>query len=278
MGSIVWLASYPKSGNTWLRIFLLNLFANSSEPLPPSAVNRLSTGDVVLDYYRKVDDRDPRSWSFEEVAGLRHEVQRHIAGLREDSMLLKTHAALVPMAGRPPFAMEVSGGAVYVVRNPLDIVPSYARHLGKSHDEIIEIMSTPNYTLPRTAQLAEFIQGGWSQNVASWTATPNPMIHVVRYEDLVASPVERFGAVCRFLKLVFDDARLERAIGHASLPTLMRLEDEHGFVERTARQNRFFGEGGVGAWRDALTEAQARRLVARHRPQMSRFGYVPEGF
>ncbi len=277
MGSIVWVASYPKSGNTWLRIFLLNLFAGGHEPVPLSQVSRMSTGDTVLDWYRAVDARDPADWTTAEVAQLRLAAQRHLAGLKDDSIFVKTHAALVPMAGQPPFDMTVSGGAVYIVRNPLDIAPSYARHLGLGLDEIIEIMATPDHMLPRTQGLAEFIQGGWSQNVASWTARPSPAIHVVRYEDMVVATQASFAAICAFLHLETTRERLKAALDHAALPTLTRLEGEQGFSERTTSQARFFGEGGVDAWKTALSPAQVERVVTRHRAQMARFGYVPEG-
>ena len=261
-----------------MRLFLLNLFADAPEPCAPSDVVRLSTGDNLIPLYRHVDGGDPASWSFAHVARLRLKVQRHLAARRPDSMLVKTHAALMPMAGEPPFAMDVAGGAICVVRNPLDIAPSYARHLGATVDATVAVMAEAGYTLPRTAELAEFIQGSWSQNVASWTARPNPLVHVMRYEDMVADPRTTFARVRDFLKLDPSPERLDRAIRHSALDTLMRLEDERGFIERVAGQKRFFGEGGVDVWKEALTEAQARRIVAQHRVQMARFGYVPEGW
>ena len=274
MGKIVWIASYPKSGNTWLRIFLFNLFANARTPLPLSEVSRMSTGDTVLSWYRALDGREPARWSLEDVARLRHEVQRAIAAKRPDNVFAKTHAALVPMAGVPPFAADATAGAIYIVRNPLDIAPSYARHAGIAIDEAIEVMARPGHMLPRTEALAEFVQGGWSQHVASWTARENPSVHVLRYEDMAARPEAAFGGVCAFLGLATTPERLARAIDHASIGVLRRLEDEQGFNERMRSQTRFFGEGGVGAWQRELDGAQARRILERHRVQMERFGYL----
>ncbi|MBT5434027.1 MAG: sulfotransferase domain-containing protein [Alphaproteobacteria bacterium] len=278
MGKIIWIASYPKSGNTWLRIFLFNLFADSPEPMTLSEVSHMSTSDTVLRWYREVDERDPASWTMHDVADLRLVMQRHMTTQSLDAVFMKTHAALVPMAGRQPFDMEASAGAVYIVRNPLDVAVSYMRHAGVPADQIVDIMSTPNHMLPRTDDLAEFVQGGWSQNVMSWTREPNPAIHVVRYEDLAAKGMETFGAICSFLKLEMDEERVARALDHASITTLRRLEDEQGFNERSVHQERFFGEGGVDAWKRDLPEENARQLVQRHRAQMERFGYVPPGW
>lgn len=278
MGKIVWLASYPKSGNTWLRMFLLNLFTGAEAPVRLNEVSAMSTGDTVLRWYREVDKRPPAAWTPKDVARLRAKVQEHLAGLAPDTIFVKTHAALLPMLDEPAFNMDVTAGAIYVVRNPLDIVPSYAKHTGLDLDATITLMSTPNHMLPRTEGLTEFIQGGWSQNVASWTREAHPAIHVVRYEDMSAAPRETFSAACRFLNLATTPERLERAIAHAGILVLRRLEDEEGFHERTKSQERFFGAGQPGVWRDVLNDGQVRRLVERHRAQMSRFGYVPDGY
>jgi len=278
MANIVWLASYPKSGNTWLRMFLLNLFANADTPVGLNQVSAMSTGDTVMRWYREVDKRPPAKWTAKDVARLRAKVQRHLAGLTQDTIFVKTHAALVPMLGEPPFDMTVTAGAIYVVRNPLDIVPSYAKHTGLSLDGTITLMSTPNHMLPRTEDLTEFIQGGWSQNVASWTHEAHPAIHVVRYEDMSAAPEATFGAICDFLKLGTTPERLKKALANADIEVLRRLEDETGFHERTASQERFFGAGKPGVWRDILSADQVRRVVERHRVQMNRFGYLPDGY
>jgi hypothetical protein len=277
MGNIVWLASYPKSGNTWLRMFLLNLFAGAETPVRLDDVSAMSTSDTVMRWYREVDERPPASWSRHDVARLRAKVQAHLAGLTPDTIFVKTHAALVAMLGEPAFNMAVTSGAVYIVRNPLDIAVSYAKHAGLDHDAIIKLMSTPNHMLPRTDALTEFVQGGWSQHVASWTARPNERIHVVRYEDMIDAPEPTFAGICDFLTLPTTPDRLARAIAHADIKVLRRLEDETGFHERTKSQDRFFGPGASGGWRNVLNDRQVARLVDRHRAQMSRFGYVPEG-
>ena len=278
MGNIVWLTSHTKSGNTWLRMFLLNIFADADTPARLDDASAMVTGDTVMRWYREVDQRQPGRWSQKDVARLRPKVQEHLAGLTPDTIFVKTHAALVPMLGEPAFNMAVTSGAVYLVRNPLDIVPSYAKHTGLDHDATIKLMSTPNHMLPRTDGLTEFIQGGWSQHVASWTARASARIHVVRYEDMVAAPAATFAGICRFLTLQTTPERLEKAIAHADIKVLRRLEDETGFHERTESQDRFFGPGTSGGWRDVLNDRQVRDLVDRHRAQMNRFGYVPDGF
>lgn len=276
MGSNLLLASYPKSGNTWVRIFLVNLFANAREPLPLAEIGRLSTGDNVATWYRAVDPGDEAAWSNAHIARLRHDVQRHVAGRSPDTVFLKTHAALLPMEGVPPFAPDVLAGAVYIVRNPLDVAVSYARHSGVSLDGAIATMERKNYTPARFGELLPYLQGGWSQNVASWTMQPHPRIHVMRYEDMVADPLAAFANLTRFLDIDVPAERLERAIANSDIAGLRRQEQEEGFVERPNKDVPFFGPGLVGAGKGSLTAEQIARICARHRAQMARFGYLPE--
>ena len=127
------------------------------------------------------------------------------------------------MAGRQPFDMDATAGAIYIVRNPLDIAASYARHTGVPIDEIITVMSTPNHMLPRNDRLAEFVQGGWSQHVMSWTRTPNPAVHIMRYEDLAADCLrDLWQCPVVSLKLDLEPDRIARAVEHASIDTMRR--------------------------------------------------------
>ncbi len=278
MGNIVFLASYPKSGNTWLRLFLLNLYSDSDEPVPLDLVSERTTADNTEIWYTKVDKRDPASWTLADIARLRHDVQRYIAAQTPDTAFVKTHAALAPMAGLPPLAPEVTLGAICIVRNPLDIAPSYARHSAIPIDNIINVMERADYVPPRAKGVLPYLQGGWSQNVASWTREKNRRIHVLRYEDMVTQPRSVFGSVARFLGLDIAPERLERAIANSDINLLRTMEARDGFAERPDETTPFFGGGGVDAWRRDLSEAQARRIVARHRVQMARFGYLPDGW
>lgn len=276
MGNLLLLASYPKSGNTWTRIFLVNLFTNSKTPVSLAEIGKLSTGDTAAEWYRAIDPSDDATWSLEHVARLRQPAQRHVAGLGPDTIFMKTHAALLPMSGVPPFAQDVLSGAIYIVRNPLDIAQSYARHNGTTIDQTIEVMAREGYVTRRFRELLPYLQGDWSQNVKSWTHQRHPRIHVMRYEDMVADPVAVFGGLTRFLGLEVPAERLERAIAHSDIENLRSLERQEGFAERPSDERQFFGGGGVGAWRRELTPEQAQRIVARHGEQMARFGYLPD--
>jgi Sulfotransferase domain len=278
LGNIIWLASYQKSGNTWVRVFLHHLFTNADKPLglPDTRGGEVSASASSLPWYRTIDKRPPESWTSEDVAAMRPKVQQMIAASRRGSVFCKTHVPLMVIHGQPTIDMSVTAGAVYIVRDPRDIAVSFADFHGIKIDAAITALATENLEVPASdRQIAEPL-GGWSQHVASWTARPSPAIHVIRYEDLHGDPTGTFTRLAAFLRLDASPERIERAAAHSSFKTLRTLEDRHGFDERSPVQERFFRKGVAGGWREELTAEQAGRIETDHAAQMARFGYLPE--
>ena len=277
MGAIIWLASYPKSGNTWMRVFLHNLLRNPNEPAGINTINQFCLGEDSAAYYNSLDPRPLSTLTPAEVMALRPKVHELLTKAFADSVFVKTHNILGEAEGLPLVSMDCTAGAIYMVRNPLDVVISYAHHFGLGPDDAIGQLNFPGAGTPTTDVVARQYYGTWSMHVASWTEVPFPARYVVRYEDLMENPVEAFRGVANFLGLNPPSERLQRAISHSSFEQLQSQENEKGFVERS-QHSRFFRSGRVGQWRDDLSEDQIKRLVSHHRDQMERFGYVPEGY
>jgi hypothetical protein len=274
MGNLIWLASYPKSGNTWLRAFLHNLMLASERPHDINRLGEISGGDVEPSRYAALAGRPVSELSVNEVAALRVPVQRQLAAESSTSRFVKTHSAVLDIAGHPTIDMTVTAGAVYVVRNPLDVAVSFSHHLGEPIDRIIDMMAEDYVNTPTTPDMMTDFIGSWSQHVASWTARPNPGLHVMRYEDMLDQPQRAFGDLVRFLGLDAPRKRIDKAIRHASFKVLRNQEDRTGFRERSPQAERFFRAGTKDQWRQALSGDQVERLVASHREQMARFGYL----
>lgn len=277
MGAIIWLASYPKSGNTWMRVFLHNLLLNAKEPVDINSLHFFTLGEGNARFYKPFDPRPLSELSETEVMALRPRVHELLTRASPDSVFVKTHHFLGEIEGVPLITMSHTAGAIYMVRNPLDVALSYANHFGMPIDQAIEEMANDGTGSKPSDRNARQYYGSWSLNVSSWTQNAVPTLHVVRYEDMQERPVETFGGVARFLGLDPPRERLDRAISHSSFGALKAQEEEHGFVERT-EHTRFFREGRTGTWRTVLSEEQVARLVADHREQMERFGYVPDGY
>ena len=280
MGKIVWLASYPKSGNTWMRAFLHHFFRNPDAPIPLNQLGggNLTTSETGLHWYQALDPRPPAEWSAEEIAAMRPKVQQAIAASVSGNIFCKIHSALFELRGSMTVDLAVSAGAIYIVRNPLDVVVSFADYQGVTIDIAIKAMGMANFELPRDGDAITSPLGSWIQNVRSWTAKPSPALHVVRYEDMLDDPQATFGGVVRFLGVDSPPERIEKAVRHSSFKELRAQEDATGFVERSPSQERFFRSGTSGQWRDALNDEQIAAIVGDHREQMARFDYIPDGF
>lgn len=281
MGGIVWLASYPKSGNTWMRAFLHNLLTNAKKPVEPNLLDGFTLANKAVGWYRPyLGDKPAAEITAEELAKHRKSVHRDFTRTSPDTVFVKTHCYLgVDELDEPLISMEYTAGAIYIVRNPLDVALSMMPHFGLTVDQAIDYLGYIRNSMGGADENSVMEPvSTWSMHVQSWTGQPNPRLLTVRYEDMLDQPVIAFGNVCRFLGLKPPADRLERAIKFSSFDTLRKLEDEKGFKERTATAQRFFRAGRKGQWRDKLTEAQVKRIVAEHREQMARFGYVPEGY
>ena len=277
MGAIIWLASYPKSGNTWMRAFLHNLLVNAEEPVDINSLHNFTLGEANARYYNRFDPRPLTSLSEQEIMGLRPKVHELLTQASPDSVFVKTHNFLGEVEGIPLVSMDHTAGAIYIVRNPLDVAISYSNHFGMAVDQAIEELATDGTGSKPSDRNAREYYGSWSLNVSSWTQNTVPTLHVVRYEDMQRQPIETFAGVARFLGLIPPRNRLERAIANSSFGVLKAQEEEHGFVERT-EHTRFFREGRSGAWETDLSAEQVGRVVSDHRDQMQRFDYVPNGF
>ncbi len=276
MGKIIWLASYPKSGNTWLRAFLHNLLRNPDQPFDINRLTAFSLGDSLPQFYKQLDPRPPGELGFEDIARLRPSVHRLMTEASPDNVFVKTHNALVEDYDVPLITLELTAGAIYVVRDPLDVAMSYSHHLGASIDDTIQFMAASAARTPSGDAFVTEKICSWSVHVESWTANPNRTLHVVRYEDMHTQPIKTFAGIARFLGLTPPRERLEKAIRSSSFRVLQEQEKRHGFIERSPVAERFFRSGRMGEGRKLLTPAQIARIVADHGPQMARFGYLTE--
>lgn len=275
---IVWLASYPKSGNTWTRTFLHNLVHVTSGEMQAQQINELnqfSTGSASLALFEEILGFAPTTKHQDQIAAARARVQQYIADAVEGLIFLKTHQALVKDRGHVTINFAVTAGAIYIVRNPLDVAISYSHHLGQSIDDTIAFMNLQNAETSSSKKQVYEVYGSWSQHVLSWTRKPHPAIYVMRYEDMLNDPKKTFSALARHLLFKPSDGQLADAIDRSSFERLREQEEKDGFRERPEGAERFFREGRAGQWKEVLTPAQIQRVVDAHGEQMQRFGYLP---
>lgn len=278
---ILWIASYPKSGNTWTRAFLNNLLKiiegeDEGEAQKINRINEYTVWDISAKRYEKHLGKPANEVDRADIAKTRPIVQSEIAERTDGLALVKTHHALVLDRGHPTINFEVTSGAIYVVRNPLDVAISFANHLGSSLDRAIGEMAIKNLETGVSDKSVYEVYGSWSQHVESWTRKPHRAIFVMRYEDMLEDTRGTFGSLCRHLLLRPTPEQLDLAIERSSFKELKKQEDEEGYKEKPDSADRFFRSGKSGEWRDKLTRRQIRTIVRAHHVQMKRFGYLTD--
>jgi hypothetical protein len=279
VSSILWLASYPKSGSTWLRVLLVNYLRDADAPADINDLreNRIghAASRVTFDELVGVEASALRS---EAVERLRPEVYRRLAREAPEDLLLKVHESWPSEGGVELFPRDVSRGVVYVVRNPLDVAVSWAHHLGVSEEQAAARMCPGDPVRLDSEvlndQLPQFV-GSWSDHVRSWVDASKLPVYLVRYEDLHARPEEMLTGVAAFCGLAVNAARIRKAVTFSEFGELCRQERKHGFRERPSEaREAFFRRGEIGGWRSELPSQVARRLVHAHRATMARLGYL----
>jgi hypothetical protein len=205
---------------------------------------------------------------------MRPRVHRDLTRLHPDLVFVKTHNASIAVAGVPMVTPEVTAGAIYIVRDPRDVAISFSQHTGRGVDEMIAFMADPEAAAGGTDHTVYERFSSWSIHAYFWTRNPNPRLHVMRYEDMLARPERAFGDVIRFLGEEPPPARLARAVSFSAFGELSAQERAAGFGERPdAAVAPFFRAGRAGQWRQILTRAQSDRIERDHDSMMRRFGY-----
>jgi hypothetical protein len=278
MGNIVWLASYPKSGNTWLRAFLANLIANRPGPVPLAELPRYAEQDARPELFTSIAGQPSTEMDFAQLCALRPRVHAAIAAAAPKTVFVKTHSMAGSHDSVPLHNPDVSAGAICVVRNPLDVVISMSHHFGIGLDAAIDYLGNDDAATENSDLFVSEFLGSWSAHVKSWADMEGPRILVLRYEDLIEKPLKGFTKIARFVGLDADRKRVERAIAHASFGSLSTLEKRDGFAEVPIKGKHFFRAGRINQWRDILSRQQLTDIIARHREQMARFRYVPTGY
>jgi aryl sulfotransferase len=279
-GPIVWLSSYPRSGNTWLRAMLTAYCDPGEAEREPVALDAL-IGGAVLNDRRAFDDEmgfESCVLTLAELDGPRGAFHTIAAADATRPFFVKTHDRFrCAPDGSPLFPIEASAGALYLVRDPRDVAVSFAAHEGVTIDAMIARMADCGAGLDlwgdRASPFLPQWLGSWSEHVDSWLSQRTLPLLMLRYEDMVADAAGALARVVAFAGLAHDSRRIAEATRRASFDALREGERVHGFREKPAVSARFFRKGVANGWRTELSGAQADLIVGSHAATMRRLGY-----
>jgi hypothetical protein len=276
---IVWLASYPKSGNTWFRAFLSALMDDGKID-----INKLTTDGIFSSRQLISDYSDINSTILtdSEVKILQPEIFNLIASQTlKNRLFIKVHDAYTfNKSNLPIIPSESTHCAIYIIRNPLDIVASLANHNNTTIDETIKFMNNPeacfafqknNFNI--NIQTRQILYD-WSSHVISWKTKPDFPVYFVRYEDLKKDSFTTFRDALRKIGDYYSDESIESAVLASNFNQLKQQEEDSGFKEKSYTSPIFFRNGQSENWSSELNKIQIGKITTFHKKMMKTFDYL----
>jgi hypothetical protein len=263
---IVWLASYPKSGNTWFRSFLTALLKEKEVDLNQMATDGIFSGK---NYVENILDLNADYLSRQQIEAYQRIAFTHLSAKSKKHLFIKIHDA---------FTYSEADGLPLIPEKPLDVTLSLANHIGKSTEKAIEkyiINPAGSFGDLQNSPNNQFHQplNNWSMHVESWLENPHFPVHFIRYEDMKAKPFETFKSAVQAISLEISDEQIQFAVEETQFEKLQKKEQEKGFKEKQNPTSSFFFKGQVGRWKEELSHEQIEKIREINEPMMRRFGY-----
>ena len=245
---IIWLASYPKSGNTWVRSFLSHYIYGNKGAFEFKLLNNIKK-------FPEIDTLKDLKINYENTKELIKNwtaIQDYI-NLNNKLNFLKTHNAFCTIDGYPFTNSSNTLAAIYIVRDPRDVLVSFSSHFNLDFEKTLEIMKSDEIweTEDKFKNFKSSLFGSWKTNYKSWVSNKTLDIFVIKYEDLILNPLESFSNMINFLKtksdIEYDEKSINLSINETNFTNLSKLEMRNGFSEAT--KTLFFRKGSFKQWK-----------------------------
>ncbi len=279
---IIWLASYPKSGNTWLRSLLASYYHSKSGDFDFNLLNNIDQFPSVnyfkndQDLYLKPEDTS-KKWITK---------QKEI-NTDKKIKLFKTHNAICKINNNPFTDEKNTLGAIYVVRDPRNVITSLANHFQISRNEALNFMNDEKRALieKKDQRFLGFIAlFSWRLHVNSWNNCKLFPVLTIRYEDLELSTFETFKKVIEFIKNIsnsnisFNREKAKKTIVSCDFEKLKSLEEKNGFKEAMLKKDKsgrvkFFNLGRENNFKKILDPILVDQMNNTYKEYLTKFNY-----
>ena len=283
---IIWLASYPKSGNTWVRSFLNSLLFNKNNEADLSEISKIDQYPKRSHFVNLVDEID----NLEKLSSSWIESQK-ILNKDKKIKILKTHHALCKYQNSFFTNGEVSLGTVHIVRDPRNVISSILYHFSKkNYWDAKKFLFDENKALGKKFDIKDpnvnknifTVISSWKNHYNSWKQFKRNYL-LIKYEDLIQDPHEEFNKLAEYLSkllnLKFDATNINLSVRSNSFENLKKFEKENGFVEaindkETGEIKRFFNLGPENDWKKLLDIKLKEDIEKEFKTEMRELGYI----
>ena len=283
---IIWLTSYPKSGNTWVRSFLVSLLYNKKNETNLEGLNNIPQYPLRSHFNNLLDNID----DINEVSSKWIISQKRI-NLDKKNKFFKTHHALCKIGKFSFTNYETSLGAIHIVRDPRNIINSILYHYSKkSFLEAKEFMLDETRALgkkfdpnsPSVNQDMFTVLTSWKTHYLSWKNFKKNYL-LIKYENLVSEPDKEFRKITKYLNDVMhikiEEDKIDHAIKSNSFENLKKIENRDGFKEAikdkvSGEVKRFFNLGPNNKWEKILDSEIKDEIEKKFNVEMKELGYL----
>jgi hypothetical protein len=279
---IIWIASYPKSGNTLLRSLLSAYFFTND-------------GSFSFDHLRKID-QFPNISLFEKLGidlNDKNEIEKNYVKVQElitkdkkKIQFWKTHNAFCKFQNKYEFTnLNNTLAAIYVVRDPRNVATSFANHYQISINQAVDLLSQNTVIKKSNDDLLPVFSGAWNFNYNSWkNLSVLNRYCLVKYEDLVNNKKDTFVKILKFVNQVtkmnndLNFEKINNAISTTDFEKLKKMEKKIGFQESIKNKNKeninFFNLGSKNNWRYLLNKDLSKKIEVKFKNEMIELGYL----
>ena len=281
---IIWLASYPKSGNTWIRSFLVSLLFTKDGKSNLDSLNMIGQYPLRSQFKNLIKD-------FTNVSEIKKSwiKSQEIINLDKKVRFFKTHHAMVSIDNYNFTNDENTLGVIYIVRDPRNIVSSVKNHYSlDSIEQARDLMFhdeawTGFEKNPENISDKKFptLLSSWNFNFNSWKQIKKNYL-LIKYENLLKNPFDEFGKIINYLKVVtktrFSESKISEAINSNNFKNLQIQESQGKFKENMFNKKnekiKFFDKGPENDWRQNLDPTIAKQIEKKFSKEMSELGYL----